>query len=441
MAEPNQTPIYNLNVVLKLTGLKADALRAWERRYGLPQPKRTSGGHRLYSDYDIETIKWLQARQSDGLSISRAVDLWNEILNAGRDPLAEMLSANGSETNSAFVPAPRIDILRMNWQEACLHFDGVKSEEIINHAFDIFPTEVVCRDILQKGLSSLGQMWYQGQVSMQQEHFASAMATRRLESLITATPNPTRAQTLLIGCPPEEWHTFPLILLNLQLRRFGYKVVYLGANTPIEQFLDTAGIIKPNLVVLAAQQLTTAVTLKKVAQLLHVQRIPLAFGGLIFNRIPELHKKIPAFFLGDHLDRVVPIIERIISGEFPFPAAINEVNSYLSLSESFKTNRPLVENELVDMMKKEGFRKELVEDINEYFGIRLSAALDFGDLNLLNVDLDWVQGLLSWRQNEKENLFAYFKAYSYSLRKILGSKSSPITKWIASYQMNFEIVK
>ena len=83
------TPAFNLKVVLKETGLAADTLRAWERRYGLPTPERTAGGHRLYSQYDIETIKWLIKRQAEGLSISRAVDLWNEKLASGSDPLAD----------------------------------------------------------------------------------------------------------------------------------------------------------------------------------------------------------------------------------------------------------------------------------------------------------------------------------------------------------------
>jgi DNA-binding transcriptional MerR regulator len=70
----SKSPAFNLKAVLRETGLAADTLRAWERRYGLPTPQRTAGGHRLYSQYDIETIKWLIARQAEGLSISRAVD-------------------------------------------------------------------------------------------------------------------------------------------------------------------------------------------------------------------------------------------------------------------------------------------------------------------------------------------------------------------------------
>src|SRR5512145_944070 len=87
MATANQNPIYNLKAVVQETGLKADTLRAWERRYGLPQPERSGGGHRLYSQRDMEIIKWLIDRQEEGMSISRAVDLWRSLEEEGRDPL------------------------------------------------------------------------------------------------------------------------------------------------------------------------------------------------------------------------------------------------------------------------------------------------------------------------------------------------------------------
>ena len=74
----SKSPVFNLKAVLQETGLIADTLRAWERRYGLPTPNRSAGGHRLYSQYDIETIKWLIARQAEGLSISRGVQMCNE---------------------------------------------------------------------------------------------------------------------------------------------------------------------------------------------------------------------------------------------------------------------------------------------------------------------------------------------------------------------------
>ena len=67
----SKNPAFNLKAVLQETNIAADTLRAWERRYGLPMPERTEGGHRLYSQYDIETIKWLLARQKIGRASCR----------------------------------------------------------------------------------------------------------------------------------------------------------------------------------------------------------------------------------------------------------------------------------------------------------------------------------------------------------------------------------
>ena len=57
----DSTPIYNLKAVIQETGLGPETLRAWERRYGLLKPQRSPGGHRLYSQYDIDMLKWLVA--------------------------------------------------------------------------------------------------------------------------------------------------------------------------------------------------------------------------------------------------------------------------------------------------------------------------------------------------------------------------------------------
>src|SRR3954462_9572650 len=79
-------PMYNLKAVVQETGLKPDTLRAWERRYGLPDPQRRESGHRLYSQNDINMLKWLSTRQDEGMSISRAVELWRSLQAAQGNP-------------------------------------------------------------------------------------------------------------------------------------------------------------------------------------------------------------------------------------------------------------------------------------------------------------------------------------------------------------------
>ena len=109
----DKTPTYNLKAVVRETGLKPDTLRAWERRYGVPTPQRTDSGHRLYSQHDIDTLKWLLDRQNEGMSISRAIELWNRLENEGVDPL-QTTTAPGAHrqheprTMPALPPAPSI---------------------------------------------------------------------------------------------------------------------------------------------------------------------------------------------------------------------------------------------------------------------------------------------------------------------------------------------
>lgn len=64
-------PVYPIRTVAKLTGVSEGALRAWEIRYGVIAPARTTGGHRLFSRRDIDLIQEIKRLlHEDGLSMS-----------------------------------------------------------------------------------------------------------------------------------------------------------------------------------------------------------------------------------------------------------------------------------------------------------------------------------------------------------------------------------
>ncbi|MGD8794201.1 MAG: MerR family transcriptional regulator, partial [Anaerolineae bacterium] len=187
MTSIREEPFFNLKAVVQQTGLKPDTLRAWERRYGLPTPERSEGGHRLYSRRDIDIIKWLIARQQEGLSISRAVDLWQQLEASGRDPLrAPMPIGAPTPVRVPQAMGETIVELRESWIDACLRYDERLAEQILTQAFALYPPEVVSVDLLQKAVAEIGDSWYQGDVTVQQEHFCSGLAIRRLEALIMA---------------------------------------------------------------------------------------------------------------------------------------------------------------------------------------------------------------------------------------------------------------
>lgn len=179
---------YNLKAVVQETGLKPDTLRAWERRYGLPDPDRTSGGHRLYSERDIDILKWLLARQDEGLSISRAVALWRSIIDEGENPLETMRIDSAESEPLPIIVGETLNQLRDAWIDACLEFDEQTAETILSQALALYPAETVCFDILQAGLSTIGRQWYEGETTAQQEHFASALALRRLNTIMAMSP-------------------------------------------------------------------------------------------------------------------------------------------------------------------------------------------------------------------------------------------------------------
>ena len=108
-------------------------------------------------------------------------------------------------------------------------------------------------------------------------------------------------------------------MFNLFLRRRGLKIVYLGANIPALQIEETAAAIQPDLIVLATQQLTTAASLQSLVSSLKKLGTPISYGGLVFNRIPELRQRIPAHFLGESMTEGMERIEQLLV--FPTPAS------------------------------------------------------------------------------------------------------------------------
>lgn len=424
MVPLSRKPVYNLKAVLQETGLKADTLRAWERRYGLPLPQRTPGGHRLYSQHDIALIRWLLARQAEGLSIRAAVNLWHQQVAGGGDPLGE-----GIEAAPAYAGAT-LDALRAAWMNACLQFDENAAEQALNQAFSLHGVEAVCREVMQRGLSELGERWLAGQVSVQQEHFASALAMRRLDALLAAAPPPTQEGALLVACPAGEWHTFSALLMTLLLRRRGWNVIYLGANVPAARLEETVATIRPALVILSAQHLVGAAALAQTARQLQQAGFQMAYGGRIFNRLPGLRTRIPAHFLAEALDDSLAAAERLVRQPVPPPQVAPAPEELRACLQAFQSARPMIEYDLQARLSARGLPADQIEGANRYFGDGLTAALELGDPAWLQSDLDWLGELLGARKIERGRLETYLQLYAAAVRERLGPAGTPIASWI-----------
>lgn len=432
MIANERTPAFNLKVVIQETGLKPDTLRAWERRYGLPTPARTAGRHRLYSQRDIETLKWLMARQGEGLSISRAVALWREQEEAGDDPLLEEAGELVEEAEPSFNESGLAE-LRGAWVAACLDFNERRAENVLTQAFALYPPEVTCFSVMQQGLAEIGTGWYEGRLTAQQEHFASGLALRRLSALLSATPPPTRPGRVIIGCPPQEEHTFSPLLLALLLRRKGWDVIYLGANVPVARFEEMITHNKPRLVVFSAQTLPTAATLLDIAWTAQRANVPLAYGGFIFNLTPSVRKRVPGYFLGEDLKSAPKVIEQLLLSAPVLHSATAVPAVYQMALHTFRENRAQLEAQVWELVPAEVVAPTHLYEANRNLSRSIMATLALGDMALLGHDLAWIEGLLANYEFGMTTAMMrhYLGAYGQAARETLGSGGQIVTDWLA----------
>jgi DNA-binding transcriptional MerR regulator len=426
----SQTPTYNLGAVLRETGLVADTLRAWERRYGVPMPQRTEGGHRLYSQRDIQLIKWLMKRQAEGLSISSAVVQWRALTATGLDPLEETRAADAAASEAQLPGHDRLKALRDQWLGACLEYDEAAAQQILNEAFAQYSVETVAAELIQGALHEIGEMWMRGQASVQQEHFLSALATRYLDALIGASPAPIRNEPILLACAESELHDLPLRYLNLLLRRRGRKVVFLGANVPTRQLAETAETMHAAVVVLSAERLASAERLRDSAARLTKNGVPVVFGGRVFAVVPELQQRMPGQYARD-VRGAVDHIEHLVDRPVPVKAPEAVIKS--KQAEAYRQGRAGIEIEVQHSLAGFPIPPQMLEIANSHFGTALEAALELGSISYLDADLAWARALLGNQGLPPPALPAYLRAQARALRAALGKSAAPIADWLEGY--------
>lgn len=425
----DEAPLYNLKAVALQTGLKPDTLRAWERRYGLPQPTRSSGGQRLYTQHDIDVLRWLGARQHEGLTIARAIALFRQVGAEGRDPLQVVATRALPGSPGIGLPAAgtTLDMMREQWLAACLTYDRRKADQAAAQAFALYRPEVVCLEMLQWAVREVGELWRQGKASVQQEHFVAELAVGRLKALLVACPPANRADPILAACPPGEYHTFGLLLLTYLLRHLGWSVVYLGADVPVDQ-LDTAvATIRPGLIIMAAQRLPSAATLLEGAERIG-DIAPLAYAGGVFNRLPQLRARTPGFFLGESVDQALTTADGLLSGPRAVPTPEPISQEARAALVHFRERRLLVEAEVTASSESLGLPRSQVASACAEFSLHVEAALSLGDIWL--VERGDLKENLSLQGSAPEKLAGLAIAYLNAAERHLDRPGELVLDWL-----------
>jgi MerR family transcriptional regulator, light-induced transcriptional regulator len=215
------------------------ALRAWERRYGLLKPRRTSGNRRLYSHTD-ETRVWLMRRY---LAAGKPAAVAAEMVSAAR---LTVDAGSGKAVDPRDVRAAHDEL-----RDALDRFQETAAQRVLERLFVAYSRLAVIRDVLLPYLHEVGERWASNHLTVAQEHFASNFLQARFMAMARGWDHGPGPRALL-ACPANEVHIFGLLSFGIALHQLGWRIVYLGADTPIAMVDSAATQVDPDLIVLSA---------------------------------------------------------------------------------------------------------------------------------------------------------------------------------------------
>ncbi|MFL6033771.1 MAG: MerR family transcriptional regulator [Gaiellaceae bacterium] len=216
------------------SGASTDVLRSWERRYGLLRPTRSPNGYRLYSAEDLDRALAMQAHLAAGTSAAEAA----------------ALVKNGSETEDASHHQVPEFLARL--RSALAAYDGAGAAHVLDRCLLNLGLARAIQLVILPCLRDVGRQWECGEITVAQEHFATHVIRRRLLTVAEgweADGDPLA----LLACAPGEQHDIGLICFGLALNSYhGWRIAFLGADTPLPGLVHAVESMQPDLVVVSA---------------------------------------------------------------------------------------------------------------------------------------------------------------------------------------------
>lgn len=238
------TPKYRIGTVSRLTGLSADVVRVWERRYGAITPQRSDGGSRLYSDADIARLRKLR----------QAVELGHAIGQVARLPETELESLSSRQNTVATIHEVNADPYaqtRARFIEAIDRFDVVVADNEITRAATLYPPRVIVKNIVSPILQEIGERWAHRDFGIAQEHIATNLLRNLLSSLFRLYPPDDAAETIVLATTAGERHEFGILISALIAATRGWRVVYLGTDLPATEIIRTVRSVRARVLALS----------------------------------------------------------------------------------------------------------------------------------------------------------------------------------------------
>jgi methanogenic corrinoid protein MtbC1 len=204
-----------------------------------------------------------------------------ELLSDGLAAAEAAAVARGDDERAGAAAEP--GALRAELDAALLELDEPRVHGVLDRLFARVSLDSALEDVVLPYLHELGDRWARGEVSVAQEHFASALLRGRLFGLARGWGQGIGRRALLV-CAPGEQHDLGLVAFGLALRARGWRILYLGLDTPLESMASAAQAARPHRIVISAVEAARIEAHRNELGRL-ATRYPLAVGGAAASQV------------------------------------------------------------------------------------------------------------------------------------------------------------
>lgn len=219
-----------MGAVSRRTGITEHTLRAWERRFGFPDPVRLPSGHRRYTPDQVRQL----------LLISRALDAGHragDVVPLSFEGLKNLVEhqGSGSPTSDAQTTRRWVDGI----VEDALRFDDRAVRNRLRTASGRMGVGRFLRERARPLIEALGDRWATGEIGVRHEHFISEILETHLQMMRFSFEPTTDSGPIILACLPDEEHGLGLAMVAAELASAGHRLLVLGPNTPIDEIVAT----------------------------------------------------------------------------------------------------------------------------------------------------------------------------------------------------------
>ncbi|HQU81768.1 MAG TPA: MerR family transcriptional regulator [Pyrinomonadaceae bacterium] len=216
--------------VARICHVSDATVKRWEDS-GMLRSERTGGGHRRFRAEEVARFQRLQGiglnKCKNDEAVLRTVNLHRETQNSSESPLFNALASGCEEQASNLIMGE--------------YLKGTPLTEIFDN--------IIC-----EALNRIGELWYEGELTITQEHLASRIVHNAVHKLRLTISVPEPDGRLALCCTAEgDLHDLPAYLAQIILENAGWEVVNFGANTPLYCLSDEVLKYKPQLVCITSK--------------------------------------------------------------------------------------------------------------------------------------------------------------------------------------------